>query len=164
MIDHGLPYAETINYWKTGQSSPDTWVAKAIKQIQVLGGNIVRHAFGSDTMLGREAYMLEFEIDGEVFKAVWPVLPSKTGDNRAARRQAATMLYHDVKARCISATVIGARTAFFAYMQLPGGQTAALATSEQLASAMPSLFQIEQPQLTGPVTLEGNVVEIPLGG
>ncbi len=160
MTDYELPFAETINYWRTGTSSPDTWVDKAIKQIETLGGTIFHSAFGFDVAVGRAAYLLEFEIDYIAYKVIWPVLPTRGKDSRSARRQAATMLYHDVKARCISATVVGARTAFFAYMQLAGGQTAALATSEQLANAMPSLFRIERPQLTGPVTLEGNVVEI----
>ncbi len=152
-----LPMAEDINYWKTGTSSPDTWIDKALRQIKQLGGEVLRHAFGSDTNLGREAYMVEFAIDGQTYKIVWPVLPSKANDNRAARRQAATMLYHDIKARCISATVLGARTAFFAYMRLPGGQTAAEATSAQLANAMPSLFIRELPDssrvLPGPYTV-----------
>jgi hypothetical protein len=46
--------------------------------------------------------MLEFDLGGERYKVVWPVLPTKTGKDRAARVQAATALYHDVKARCVT--------------------------------------------------------------
>jgi hypothetical protein len=145
-----LPFAEDINYWKTGTSAPDTWIDKAIRQIETLGGEILRHGFGSDVSIGRAAYMLEFVIDRTTYKAIWPVLPTKGNDNRAARRQAATMLYHDVKARCISATVLGARTAFFAYMILPSGGTAATSSSKQLAAAMPSMFGSMHPALPNP--------------
>ena len=34
-------YAEDINYWKTGTSSPDTWIATARKEIVAAGGKII---------------------------------------------------------------------------------------------------------------------------
>lgn len=121
IIDPKLPFAEDIkHYWQTSRESPDTWLLRARKQIERLGGNVLAEGFGSAE--DREAYMLGFEIDGQKFKIVWPVLPSKKGNTLAARRQAATMLYHDVKAKSISASVLGTRKAFFSYLLLPDGR------------------------------------------
>ena len=135
-----LPYAEKLNYWKTSQSSPDTWIDRAEKQIQKLGGKVYGHAFGTmpDTM--KSAYMLTFEIEGERFKIIWPVLPSKTNNEKAAKRQAATFLFHDVKARCLSATVIGVRTAFFSYLLLPDGMTAAQHSLDEINELFPKML------------------------
>ncbi len=97
-------YAETVNYWKTGQSSPDTWLDHAKTEIAAVGGKV-----------------LAFELDGEKFRVLWPVLESKTGNLRAARIQAATALYHEVKAACVKLRFLGARAAFLAYWMLPDG-------------------------------------------
>ena len=96
--------------------------------------------FGRETQAGRSAFMLAFKIDDEQFKVVWPVLPSKSGNERAARIQAATMLYHDVKARCVSAKVLGPRAAFFNYLVLPDGRTTVEAASPELVDMLPALF------------------------
>lgn len=126
-----LIYANDINYWKTGSGSPDNWIEKAKKQIEQLGGNVIAEAFGSES--GRSAFMLGFEIGGEKFKAIWPVLkPKNEKDYIAAKRQAATMLYHDIKAKCVAATVKGPRAAFFEYLMLPDGRTAAQVSNEEI--------------------------------
>ena len=135
-----LPYAEDINYWKTGRSSPDTWIDKAKRQIEKLGGTVLAEAFGGEPTTGRSAYMLQFEIQRNTFRVVWPVLPSKSENDKASRIQAATMLCHDIKAKCISATVKGARTAFFEYLMLPDGRTATEASVDELTAGIPSLF------------------------
>ena len=86
--------------------------------------------------------MIGFEINNDRFKLVWPVLPTKTkGNDRPARIQAATMLYHDVKARCISATVMGSRKAFFSYLLLPDGKTAAETALSELSKGIPKLLE-----------------------
>ena len=131
-----LPPAETIHYWKTSQSSPDKWIERTIKIIKQYNGNVLAEGFGSDNN-GYAAYMIGFEMHGEKFKAVWPVLPSDTKNERAARTQAATLLYHDIKGKCISATVFGARVAFFNYLMLPDGRTAIEATAKELTEGIP---------------------------
>lgn len=133
-----MTYAEEVNYWKTSRTSPDTWLEKAKREIARAGGKVLAEGFGSDN--DRAAYMLAFEFTGERFKAIWPVLPSKSGDDRAARIQAATMLYHDVKARAVSAKVLGIRAAFFSYLLLPDGRTAAEVATPELVEAMPKLL------------------------
>lgn len=143
---HKLPYAEDCNYWQTGQSSADNWIDEAKKEIMVVGGKILGDAYGNDATTGRSAYMIQFKLGDEPFKIVWPVLPTRRGSQRAAQIQAATMLYHDVKARCVSAKVLGAKTAFFSYFQLPDGRSASEATSEQLAEALPSMFRLQLTQ------------------
>lgn len=138
-----LPYAEDINYWQTGQTAADTWIDKAKKEIKSAGGKVIGDVFGNDALTGRSAFMIQFSFGQDAFKLVWPVLPSRSGKERAARIQAATMLYHDVKARCVSAKVIGNRAAFFTYILLPDGQSAA---SVELTEVLPALFT--QPLLT----------------
>lgn len=133
-------YAEDVNYWQTSQSSADTWMEKAKKEITGIGGSILGDAYGNQG--GRSAYMLEFKIGADQFKVVWPVLPSYSGRVQAAKIQAATMLYHDVKAKCVSAKVMGARTAFFSYLVLPDGRTASQASGSEIARYVPSILAL----------------------
>jgi len=144
-------HAEEVNYWKTSKSSPDAWIDRAKRQIEQLGGVVLAEGFGSESTTGRSAFMLAFGIGGDRFKITWPVLPSKGGNERAARVQAATMLYHDVKARCISATVLGSRAAFFSFLLLPDGRTTAEISIPEFAQIAPLVFS---PQL-GIGTREG---------
>src|SRR5687768_13079180 len=101
-----MPYAEEVNYWQTSKSDPDSWIDKAKRQIETLGAVVSAQGFGhADSKM---AYMLGFEILGDRFKVIWPVLPQKyTGNERGAKVQAATMLYHYVKAVCLYAVVVG---------------------------------------------------------
>lgn len=59
MTNGEIVYAEDLNYWKTGQSSPDTWIDHARKEIELAGGTVDNEAFGRDSY-GRAAYMLAF--------------------------------------------------------------------------------------------------------
>jgi hypothetical protein len=132
-------YAEDVNYFKTSTVAPDTWIDKAKAEIKAAGGRVLGEAFGN--MDGRAAFMLEFTFGADRFRAVWPVLPSKLkGNERACRIQAATMLYHDVKAKCVSAKVHGARAAFFQYAVLPDGRTAAQVAAPELLEMYPKML------------------------
>ena len=133
-----MPYAEDVNYWKTSNSAPDTWIDKVKREIAGVGGRTTHEAFGNEN--GRAAYMLQFDLGGETYRAVWPVLRSKAGNERAARIQAATMLYHDVKYRCVQAKVFGARHAFFQFLLLPDGRTAAQLAAPELSASYPRLL------------------------
>ena len=135
-----LPNAEDINYFKTSKISPDSWVDNAATLIENLGGKVYTHAFGVNER-GASAYMVLFVIGGDEFKLVWPVLPCKAGNEVAAKRQAATLLYHDVKARCLTALIKGPREAFFNYLLLPDGRTAAEASIPELMDAIPSILR-----------------------
>jgi len=131
-----LPYAEDIgHYWQTSQSSPDQWLERARKLIIELEGNIVAEGYGS--MEGHAAYMLAFKIGGDSFKVIWPVLPTRTGKTLATKRQAATLLYHDIKAKAMTASVLGTRVAFFSYMMLSDGRTASELASPELSREFP---------------------------
>lgn len=149
------PNAEDVNYWKTSRSSPDTWMDKTKRQIEQLGGQVLMEGFGNEPVTGRAAFMLAFEIGSDRFKVIWPVLSSKSGNERAARIQAATMLYHDVKAKCISAAVLGARAAFFSFLLLPDGRTTAEVSTPELMQAIPELFTPTVPQLDTGDVLKG---------
>lgn len=131
-----LPYAEDINhYWQTSIGSPDQWLEKAKKLIIELEGVIVAEGYGS--MAEHAAYMLAFNIGGDSFKVTWPVLPSRTGKELAAKRQAATLLYHDIKAKAMTASVLGPRVAFFSYMMLGNGKVVSELAEPELATCFP---------------------------
>jgi len=148
-----MPDAEDINYWMTGTSSPDTWLEKAKKQIADLGGKTITEAFGKDET-GNAAYLLVFEFADERYKIVWPVLRSRSGKEKAARIQAATMLYHHVKALCISATVLGRRQAFFSHLLLPDGRATSELAMPEIVSLQPELFRPQLP--AGDDAVEGS--------
>jgi len=134
-------YAEDVgHYWRTSERHPDTWLDMAKKEIAAAGGTVLGMAMGTDEQSGRTAYMLAFTFGQDRFKAVWPALPSRSGNERAARVQAATMLYYDVKARCLSAKVLGTRAAFFNYLLLPDGRTTAEVAVPELSDALPRLL------------------------
>jgi hypothetical protein len=140
-----LPFAEDVNYWKTGRSDPGTWMDRAKAEIVKAGGEILGSAIVTEDISGRSGFMLAFALDGERFKVAWPVLPSRSGNEKAARIQAATMLYHDVKQRCVSARVLGARAAFFNYLMLPDGRTAAQASTPELMDDVPLMLAEARP-------------------
>lgn len=137
-MTHELPMAHKMPYWGTGRSSPDVWIERTKDVIRKLGGANIQEAFGAAD--GRAAFMLRFEVGGETFKIVWPVLKVRhPKDEPAARVQAATLLYHDCKARAVSAAVLGTRTMFFHALELPGGKTVSEIATPELAHAMPKL-------------------------
>lgn len=133
-------HAESVNYWKTSRTSPDTWMEKTKRQIEKLGGQVLMEGFGRESATNQAAFVLAFAIGEDRFKVVWPVLPSKSGNEKAAKTQAATMLYHDVKAKCISAAVLGARAAFFSFLMLPDGRTAMEVSAPDLVQVIPEMF------------------------
>ncbi len=132
-------YAEEVNFWHTSQSSTDKWLERTKRQIEGLGGKVLAEGFGSNHE-GKAAFMIGFEIESDKFKIVWPVLPSKGGEEGAARRQAATMLYHYTKGICLYAVVVGARAAFFSHYLLPDGRTAGQVADKELLAAVPKML------------------------
>ncbi len=128
--------ATSYPYWKTGRSPPDEWLRKAKSQIEQAGGVIVES--GILMQRGREVVMLGFDLDGDTFRLVWPVLGHDPSDNQAAVRQAATMLFHDVKARCIAVRVKGARWAFHAELVLADGRMAGDLSDGDLLKRLPA--------------------------
>lgn len=134
------PSAERCNYWKTSRTSPDVWVDMTLALIEQFEGEVLASGYGHERQTGRAAYMIRFRVADETFRMTWPVLPTETGDEVSARRQAATMLYHDVKAKCVSAQVLGARVAFFAWLELPNGQPACQLTDAQLLDEVPRML------------------------
>ena len=130
--------AEDVNYWQTSRSSPDTWLERARKEIRRAGGEVLAEGFISES--SSAAFMLAFTLEGDTFKMVWPVLAPKSGNIKAARVQAATALYHEVKAACVKAKFLGTRAAFFAYLQLPDGRTAIQVSTPELLDAVPRML------------------------
>jgi hypothetical protein len=124
------------HYYMTSKSSPDSWLDKAEALIRGHGGKVLARAFSQAE--GRAAYLLGFELEGQRYKIVWPVLSTKKSIE-AARVQAVTLMYHDIKARILTAKVLGNRVAFFAYLLLPDGRTTAQVADPELATTLPDL-------------------------
>lgn len=122
-------YAEDVgHYWKTSQSSPDTWLESTKKEIRAIGGVIVSEMIGM--MNGNAGIMLEFKADNNQFRIIYPILPTrKETDAFAAKRQAATALYHEVKALCVSVKFRGITATFHSYLLLDSGRIASQHTA-----------------------------------
>lgn len=135
-------YAENLPYWKSGQSSPDSWMEKTVEEIRRAGGQVLADA--SINELGRAAYMIKFAFGNDVFVAVEPVIESKSGDERSAKRQAATTLHHEIKARCVTARRRGARWAFLQYLMLPDGRQVGQAATPELSEMWPKMLTVEK--------------------
>ena len=134
-------YAEQLgHYWKTSKRSTDAWMDSTINLIRKHDGIPLQSFSGIDLITDRSAIMLSFKLDGELFKITWPALPSKTGNNRAALVQAATMVHHTVKTRLLESKVIGTRTAFFSFLQLDDGRTMSQVSDPDLVDLIPPLL------------------------
>ena len=151
-------YAEELPYWQTSTTAADTWMDKAATEIKRYGGKIINEGFVREQS-GRAAFLLEFTIAGDSFHLVWQVLKSKSGNDKAAKIQAATTLYHDVKAKCLRAAWVGARAAFLEWLMLPDGQTAGQATTPELQQSIPDLFKPRLPALTSGDVVDGEIRE-----
>lgn len=136
--------AEDVNYWQTSNSSPDAWLEKAKREIKRAGGTVAGSAIVSDDLTGRAGFMLAFQIGSDRFKMTWPVLKPRRGSLRAARIQAATALYHEVKAACVKAKFLGSRSAFLAYLLLPDGRAASEISDTELAEALPGMLLLAE--------------------
>lgn len=134
-------YAEDLNYWQTGKSDPDQWVEKAKDQLVKLGAKIEAQGFGMNGD-GKAAYMIGFTIKEDSFKIIWPVMKLKYNNSseRAAKIQAATMLYHYVKAVALYVAVVGPKTALFSHYMLPDGRMASQVAGNELMAMVPQLL------------------------
>ncbi len=139
-MDESKVKAEEVNYWQTSRTSPDTWLDKAKKEIVGISGQVIGSGHIIDDLTGKSGFMLAFTLVGENFQMKWPVLLSKTGNLKAARIQAATALYHEVKSACVKAKFLGAKGAFLAYLLLPDGKTALEASGSELVELLPQLM------------------------
>ena len=114
-----LPIANDMPYWKSGKSGVETWLNKTEKLIESVNGNVHTRVVGKNQ--GKEAIMFAFSVDKDYYRMFWPVLPPNNEKDRlAAQRQAATMIYHDVKSRINRIKIFGARVAFSDYLLLDG--------------------------------------------
>jgi hypothetical protein len=135
--------AEDLPYWRTSQSAPDVWIERTQAVIEKLGGRVTAEAFGRDADTGRSAFMLQFEAEGDVFRISWPVMATRDGHDAAARRQAATMLYHDAKAKSVASAVFGIRATFLQHLLLSNGRTASQVSAPELLQALPYMMRAQ---------------------
>lgn len=132
---NNLPYAEDQSYWKTSKSGIESWLDKTEKLIESVNGIIDTRIVGKSG--GKEAIMFGFSIGSDHFKILWPVLPTKKEtDKSAALRQAATMIYHDTKARLLRIKIFGPRVVFSDWLLLGNGKTIAELNSGDIPTAL----------------------------
>lgn len=136
-----MPYAEDMPYWKTSRASVDSWLEKVKAEIKKAGGKVISSLYGDDD-LGRAGFMIRFQFGEDYFQMSWPVLRPKSGDKDllAAKVQAATMMYHSVKARAVEIRVRGARAAFYGDLLLTDGRTASEVSEEVFLGSLPALL------------------------
>lgn len=65
-------------------------------------------------------------------------------ERAAARRQAATMVYHDCKARALAAHVFGFRYAFQQFLLMDGGKTVGELAANEISQKVPQI-EFRQP-------------------
>lgn len=126
-------YAQDVNYYRTGTTAPETWLEKSKAEIRAVGGDVSGEAYMERD--GQRAYTLLFTFDAESYRISWPVLPLKPNprrskaelkaDERAARIQATTFMYYDIKAKCMVVKVLGPQAAFLQYRVMADGSTPA---------------------------------------
>jgi len=116
-------YAEDVNYLNTGKSNPDVWIERAKKEIRNISGKILQSGYAEQN--GQAAFLLKFQIGDDTFDIKWQTLPGHYARTTELmrKRQAATLLFHDVKHRCVMAKIRGIRSTFLEYLTLPNGQT-----------------------------------------
>lgn len=134
-------YAEDVgHYFRTSKkTTAETWVNRTKALIVKAGGELLGDGYGHDASTGRSMFMIAFRFGPDKFKIVWPVLPSRTGRETAAKVQAVTMMWHEAKARCVTMKVKGPRTAWFEYLLLPDGSSVEEKASQELMMLLPTL-------------------------
>lgn len=125
-----LPFAKNLSYWKTSQSDPDKWLDKTEKIINEIGGEVHTRFFGTFNKVS--VCIFGFNIGNDNFRMTWPILPVDTDKEKAAaRRQTATLIYHDTKAKINSVKIFGPRIGFANYLITEGGKTVSEIVSQQ---------------------------------
>ena len=130
MSERELPYGHKLPYWKTSQSSPDRWCEKTAAIISKLGGTDIGQMFA--TMNGRGTFVLSFRFGGRLYRVIWPIMRHRDGEERAARIQAATLMYHDCKSKAVSAAALGVDIAFAGQRVLANDKTVAECSADYL--------------------------------
>ena len=155
-----LPFAEDVKTsFKTNTTPPGIWLDRTKDEIERFGGKVFLSATGVDPESGREAYLIIFEVGGDKFKIVWPILPTRKKSNEtAAKIQAASLMHHDIKTKCVSAEVLGSRAAFFSFLMLPDGRSVVEASIPELQIDIPALFTTKQIE-SGNDFVEGNFTD-----
>ena len=91
-------YAEDVNYWRSGQRrTVDKWLELAVMQIENLGGEVFARGVGKNEA-GKESFLIGFKFEGESYKVIWPVLPTRgyAKDNDRAARVRAVVCYNEL--------------------------------------------------------------------
>lgn len=121
------------------------WLEKAADEVRAVAGN-VKGVSEITTDAGSVVFVMIFDLGGDRFKVQWPVLTPRVMhpvNAKSAKIQAATALYHDVKARCVTLKFLGSRDAFMPFLLLEGGKTVSEAVPEVFLRALPEVVNHE---------------------
>lgn len=134
-------YAEHVNYWKTSRkTTSDGWIEKAKKELQNIGGNVIEEGFIRQE--GKSAFLFSFVLENEQYKMIWPVLQSQyLEQEKAAKVQASTALYYEVKNTCVKAKFLGTRVAFIGYLMIDDGRTISQLNNEEFQEKLPEAYK-----------------------
>lgn len=120
------PYAEDMNYFKTSKKSADAWLDDTVELVESISGKVTDRAIVKKG--DREVCFIKWEHNHKTYQFLWETLPVKLkGNERAARVQMVTALYHAVKAKVIEAKFRGVDTAFAGDRLVSGEPIALLA-------------------------------------
>ena len=138
-----IVYGEDLPYWETSRSQLNTWLGRVKKLLDNPDIKSKYVAFAMAEMASCEGgYMIDFEIQGRLYRIKWPILPSRNGKEGSASIQAITMMHHDIKSRIVTAQVLGPENAFLSYMLLDGNRTVGdiVSNGGNLAATLPPLL------------------------
>ena len=144
-----LPKAQKFNYWDSSNSAPSEIINRACDMVGKFGGQVTRkgmlaEADAKGVLRGAAALSFVIDKDGQrnEFRMLWPVLPYGEEKYRLrAERQAASMLFNDVKSRLVNIRIFGIRRAFFEYLVTPDGKyTMGQLADPQLEVYLPKLL------------------------
>ena len=138
-----LPYGDELPYWKTSNSSAESWVSKTIAILAKFGAKEISEGFAASGAFS--SYVILFRFGAEQFRIVWPVMKYRNPeDQKSARVQAATLMYHDCKSRAVTAKALGVRTAFIGQLLLADNKTVQESATPLIAEQVKPMALIGQ--------------------
>lgn len=150
-------YAEDSNYFGTSSRAAETWLEMAKKELMLVGGKDIRKAAVEEN--DTAVYVIEFTLDGDTYRMSYPAMPCKkaTSQNlKKAKVQAATFLYHAIKARALDMKILGAKAAFGSFMLVDGLRTVSDVLTGTPSAALPIL--LNPPKRMASEVVEGIVL------
>lgn len=152
-----LPFGEDIgHYWRTSKKDAGYWLNSVRDMIVSIPGCKVLKKVDYEEN-DQNFFLVEFTVGLDWFKIIYPVLPVRQlKDREAARVQAVTLMFHEVKSRMMLIKIFGIHYAFLNYLVADNGKTVSQMAVPELAKLPILLDAPRQPQLnSGDEIVEG---------